>query len=232
LRDLLNEPAPAFVHKLYRQIVGRPPDEYETSYHLHRILIGGVAKEAVLRDLVRSEHERFVTTAYRDWKRREPSPEELAEGVATLQTGLLGRIVLLRGLGKPSPEWDAILPATPDVSAALTLDGEAFVRAAWQAVAGRPPSAAELVSASVRLHCGAVTRAGLLQEIGLPASGRDRWFKLPVIGHLLHVLALIWNLPAIERELSALRHRYADLGIRQRILELRFGSSLDDVFRD
>ena len=214
----LPEPAPEFLHELYRRAFGRLPDEYETSYFLHRLLIGGETREAVASQVLRSGDERFVAAAYRELQGRPPSPEELASGLATVQTGLLGRVVLLRELGRRMPEWDAILPEAPGLAEVLALDGEAFVRAAYRLAAGRQPSAAELLSASQRLGHGALTKAGLLLELSPgQAAGRQRWFKVPFIGRLLHIAALVWNLPELEREMARLRHRNADLEIRYRL---------------
>lgn len=234
LRDLLEQPAPVFVHKLYRRITGRIPDEYETSYYLHRLLIGGVTRETVITEVMhasgtafQSEEERFVIEAYRELSRREPSAEELLQGMEMVRSSLLGYVQLLRQLGEPLPDWEPLLPSSPDIAHAVKLDGEAFVRGAWRAAARRDPSSGELASASDRLSQGTVSKAGLLQEIGgPPETGHNRWFKLPVIGRLLHVLALVWNLPGIERDLNGLRHRHADLGLRVRLLDLRLKQEL------
>lgn len=246
-RQLLASPEPLFIHELYKRAFRRVPNEYETSYFLHRLLIAHDSKEAIaqqilqsagfqdaaaekeIRTLLHMDSREFVDGAYRRLCGRSPSGSEFDTGVAVVDGGLLGRIALLRQLGQNLPEWDAYFPAVNDVPTLLALDGELFVRSLYGLVHGREATAQELNSALARLSEGRVAKTELLTELadstaGSPIDGVEalkkhhRWFALPVIGRLLRVLSLISNLPNVERELEAIRFRHADLDVRCAVL--------------
>jgi hypothetical protein len=217
LMDEEDVSAPVFLQGLYRHAAGRLPDEYETSYFLHRLLMEGDSRQEVATQVLRSDgypllsdEGQFVVDAYRRVTGRDPSAEELSSGEAIVRTGSLGFVAFCQELGEPLPEWNVKMPRSPRMSDVLALDGEPFVWAAYRCVVGRLPSASELRSLLARLPDE--SKAVLLHEIGGPPPGRMHgWFRVPWIGRFLHVLALVWHLPSIEREIIVLRHRCAEL---------------------
>jgi SAM-dependent methyltransferase len=105
------------------------------------------------------------------------------------------------------------------------LEGDAFIRGVYTAVLHREPQPKEFASARLRLFTGTVAKAELLVEvidtdeakrIGVQVSGlesvrmRKRLFSLPFVGRVLQTLALILNLPNIERDLRGLHHNHLD----------------------
>jgi hypothetical protein len=113
-------------------------------------------------------------------------------------------------------EIAAVADEDYELNAPMTaLYGEDFVRAALR-LAGRQPVREEIAALTARLTAGDVSKRDVLIRLGVQTDN-GTVFDLPVIGRLARIAALIWNLPAVERELEALRHQTAVLRRSQAI---------------
>lgn len=182
------------------KVLGRVPEEHELSLYLHRALIEGVPLPVLEQESLRAADERFVRESWQTHARRDPTPEELDRDLAICVTGRFGREAVLRNLATNSGPQDP-----------CRLDGEGFIRAAWRSMRNREPDAQELAETHRRVIAGELSKGGLLRELGAPATAREKLLNVPVIGVFLHIASLIWNLPALEKEVARLRHRVADL---------------------
>lgn len=195
-----------YLFALYRRAYSREPNEYEMSYQLHRVLIGGVSRATVEADVLRGGDEEFVQRA---WERSRtgqvPGAEEMAAGMALCAVGRAGRDALVRQLAVDSKGASTAAELVVDV---MSLDGLAFLRTAWWRLAGREPTPVEVAEADARLRSGEWTKRELLIRLGAVMPESEKRWEWRVIGPLLRVLDV---LPKVERAVDGLRYRVADL---------------------
>ncbi len=106
---LLDLPAPEFVSQLFVQTSGRLPNEYETSFYLHWLLISGGTRESVAEHILQfapkgdDAGHAFVFRVYAGTLGRAPGDAELSAALAGIaEGGLVERVALLRRLAAES----------------------------------------------------------------------------------------------------------------------------------